>query len=561
MKNLSTPLAFVFAPIFLSTAAFAQTPPPVDAGKALQESRPSLPPSPPRAPQPIIEQREEAPLALLAGQTLRVEAFRFEGADFIPEADLQAAVAAYRGRALSMAEIEAAANRVTALYRSRGYLVARAWVPRQDASGGTLTLRIVVGRYGKVSLRNASLVRDRQVAGYFAGLQGDKPVTRDELERAMLLVGDLPGAALPKVSIAPGEAPGTSDFDVEVPPGPRFNGYLLGDNHGSRYTGENRASLGLSLNSPFGLGDKLDFSGMGSGNGDLRNGRLAYSAPLGSNGLRGELAVANTTYKLGDAYASLDAKGRATSVEANFSWPLQRTRAQNLTATLGLVGRDLRDEIDSVNQVTTKKAYAATFGLTHERYDQWFGRDAYFSATGSLTWGHLDIDEAAMKAANQAGANTVGDYGRANLSLLGRLSLTGKLSATASLSAQQSLNRNLDSSEQLLISGTRGVMAYQDTVSGDNGYLANVELRYALPAMAGITHSVSAFVDGGQTRLHDARYTTTNGVNLSDVGVGYSLSWRGLFARAQVAHAAGNWPAAVPHDDRTRFLLQVGSVF
>ncbi|MEW9898634.1 ShlB/FhaC/HecB family hemolysin secretion/activation protein [Chitinivorax sp. PXF-14] len=564
MKSSTFRIGRILAPTLLSVVAHAQTPPPVDAGKVLQETRPTLPQAPRKAPEPVIQQQEAAPLVLPAGQTLMVKAFRFEGADFLGEAELQAAVADYLGRALTMAEIEAAADRVTALCRSHGYMVARAYVPKQDASSGTLIIRVVAGKYGKVSLQNKSLVRDALIGGYFAGLAGDKAVTRDDIERAMLLVGSLPGASLPKVSIAPGSAPETSDFDIEIQPGARFNGYLLGDNYGSRYTGRNRISLGASLNSPLALGDKLDFSGMGSDNGNLLNGRLAYSAPLGTSGLRGELAVTNSTYKLGDIYTPLDAKGAASSVEASFSYPIERSRAQNLTASLGLVGRNLRDEVlsaDAGNQVTTKKAYAATLGLMHERYGQMFGRDAYFSATGSLTWGHLDIDEAAMKANNRAGANTVGDYGRANISLLGRLALTETLTTSATLSAQQALNRNLDSSEQLMISGTRDVISYEQTVSGDSGYLANVELRYALPNLAGTQHSVSVFADAGHINLYDASYTKTNKVNLSDAGLGYTLSWNSLFLRAQAAYALGNWPASVLKDDHTRFLLQAGMVF
>ncbi|RDU95221.1 ShlB/FhaC/HecB family hemolysin secretion/activation protein [Trinickia dinghuensis] len=553
--------AGLWVPALLSAAAHAQSLPPIDAGKALQETKPALPPAEKQAPEPVIEQPEEPPLALPANQTLTVKAFRFEGAEFIPETDLQTAVASYKGRALSMADIEAAADRVTALYRSRGYLVARAYVPRQDANGGVLTLRVVVGKYGKVSIRNRSRVRDRQVEGDFSGLRGNQAVTREALERAMLLVGDLPGATLPTVSISPGQAPGTSDFDVAVGPGKRYGGYATFDNYGSRYTGDYRFSVGASLYSPFGLGDSLNFTGMSSTNAGLYDGRLAYSAPLGTSGLRGELAIGSTRYKLGDAFAPLDAQGYANSLEANFSYPIVRTRSQNLTATVNLVGRDMRDELGSVNQVTTRHLYAGTFGLTHERYGQLFGRNAYLTLTGGLTVGRLDIAEPAMKAANEAGADTVGGYGRADFSILGRLAVTDTLSASASLNLQRAIHRNLDSSEQLLISGTQGVLAYQEAGSGDNGYLANVNLRYALPRFAGVDHSVSVFADSAHVGLHDASYTTTDGATLQDVGIGYTASYRWLFARLLVAHAVGAMPASVPTHGRNRFLAQVAAQF
>src|SRR5262245_8740259 len=144
MKTPRLRLGCLLACALLPVATVAQTPPPIDAGKAAQETKPALPPTQKKPPEPVIVQPEDRPLSLPAGQTLTVNAFKFEGASFIDEADLQEAVAAYKGKALPMAEIQAAADRVTALYRSRGYMVARAYVPRQDATSGTLTLRVVV---------------------------------------------------------------------------------------------------------------------------------------------------------------------------------------------------------------------------------------------------------------------------------------------------------------------------------------------------------------------------------------------------------------------------------
>lgn len=455
MTHPTVRLAALLSTLVLSPVLHAQTPPPLDAGGALREGRPMPPATPRAAPEPVIVQPQERPLALPGGQTLRVDAFRFEGDDFIAEAALQEAVAAYRGRALSMADIDAAADRVTQLYRDQGYLVARAYVPRQDARNGVLTMQIVAGRYGKVAVRNQSLVDDARIERHFGGLLPQRPVTRAELEEAMLRVGDLPGASLPRVNIAAGSTAGTSDFDIVVEPGNRYGGYAMVDNHGSVYTGENRLSLGAALNSPFALGDKLDFSGMASSNGDLLSGRLAYAAPLGDRGLRGELAASNTRYELGGVYAGLQAQGRASSLEANFSYPIQRSRAQNLTASFGLAGRHLRDEINATATVTTKKAYVATLGLAQERYGRWLGRDAYLSLNGSLTWGNLKIDDPAARAANQAGANTVGGFGRVNLAVQGRVALTGNLSVLASLGMQHALNRNLDSSEQMHLGGAR----------------------------------------------------------------------------------------------------------
>lgn len=98
-------------------------------------------------------------------------------------------------------------------------------------------------------------------------------------------------------------------------------------------------------------------------------------------------------------------------------------------------------------------------------------------------------------------------------------------------------------------------------MSGDNGYLLNAEVRYALPAPEGLTHSVGVFADLGRAWLQNADYTTRNGVRLSDVGIGYQARYGALFGRLQVARAIGSRPQEIAREGRTRVLVQAGLLF
>ncbi len=378
----------------------------------------------------------------------------------------------------------------------------------------------------------------------------------------MLLVSDMPGATLPRLTVSPGETQGTSDFDIDVGEAPRIGGYVLGDNHGSRYTGRNRLSAGLDINSPFGIADRLSFNLMGAPGGGLDNGRLAYSFPLAANGLRVELAASRTTYHLGSDYSDLEARGRAHTVEATLSYPLLRSREQNLSLSLNLAARRLRDEIGAVDSVNDKHSKVATFGVQHEAWGNFFGRAGYTNLSAGLTYGHLGIDDPAQQVLNKAGANTMGSFARLNLRLAANLELAKDWSANGTVSLQKALrNKNLDGSEQMGISGPNGVKAYREWVSGDNGYLVNLEVRYALPAQDGLVHSLGLFTDIGRAYLQNGDYAASNGVRLSDVGVGYSARYKSLFARVQVARAVGPRPQEFVRDGKTRVLLQAGVLF
>lgn len=522
---------------------------------------PTPEPRQPKAPAPVIIQQQEAPLALPGGETLFVRAFRVEGPEPLP-AELESTLAPYRNRALSMAEIDEAASRITLLYRAQGLLVAHAYVPKQDASDGTLLVRVVPGHYGRFTLNNASRVGDAQLQKTFDRLaQGGEAVHRDDLERAMLLASDLPGAGLPLLSISPGQAPGSSDFLVDTPAEATINGYAMADNYGSRFTGKDRLSAGLDFNSPLGLGDKLSLAAMTTKGAGLQNGRLAYSAPLGSDGLRAELAATRTIYSLGEEYADLDATGTATIYEATFSYPLKRTREDSLYLSLNLASKHLRDDIEVLDSSVAKRDDVATLALRNERFGTLFGLPLYTRLEGSLSHGRLRFDDAEQRAFDRAGADTQGAFSKLNLSAVGNLAFDAHWSLTARLGVQESLGKNLDGVEQFSASGTSGIKAYPDGVTGDNGYLAGLELKYALAPIAGLVQSVGLFTDYGRVSPENQPDIGTDPIAISDIGLGYYLSYGIAFAGVQVARTLGNHDATEDYNDDTRVLAQVGVQF
>lgn len=558
---LASPLACAqFAPVVAQAGTPSNAPVP-GIGEALKQVQPPRPPQPPQRAAPVIVEQEAPALSLKGSETLMVRAFRFEGADFIAEAALQVAVSPYVGRALDMREVDAAVERVTALYRARGFPVARAYVPRQDARDGTLTLRVVVGRYGRVSLKNHSRVDDRVLSLRLSPLDGDAPVASNSLERAMLLISDLAGALMPRVSIAPGASPGLSDVEVEVDAGPRISGSVLTDNQGSRYTGSKRLSASLDIHSLTGVGDRLSLSALGSSGGGLDNGRLGYSAPLAGSGLRADLAVARTRYELSGPYAVLDATGHAETVDASLSYPAIRARDRNLYLSLNLAARHMHDEIGAASTASGRDARAATLAAVYETWGSLFGSAGYGRTSASLTLGHLRIQGAQAQEDNRAGPDTAGRYGKFNLAFSGGLALSDQWSATLAATAQQALCRNLDGTEQMALSGSNGVRAYREVVMGDHGYLLDAEVRRALPNWAGLTHALGVFANHGRLRLYDASYTTGNGISLSDAGLGYYASYQSLIASMQVARQLGPGQDGVDEGSKTRVLLQAGVVF
>ncbi|WP_028310878.1 ShlB/FhaC/HecB family hemolysin secretion/activation protein [Derxia gummosa] len=533
-------------------------------GDAIRESQPPAPRrAPERPPAATIDETGQTPLSLPSGATLTLREIRLEGADFLDAASLQKELEPYLGRPLTMADIDEAAARITARYRAAGYPVARAWVPRQDASGGVLRLQVIVGRFDKLRLRNDSPVRDSMIERVLAPLVAAPAITRPALERAMLQVSELSGATLPRFIVSPGQDAGTSDLDVEVGATPRLSGFILGDNHGSRFTGERRLSAGADIASPLGLGDRLGLTVMGTQDKGLRNGRLAYGLPLTGDGLRADVALTKITYELGRDYADLDAAGRSQGVDLQFGYPLLRGRDRSLWLSVAGSARQMRDEVGLADTINPRQAKAVTLGLRYEAWGSLAGRQTYTALNAGFTDGHLAFKDAAQAAANRVGADTGGHYGRLNLGGSGNLDLGAGFTLGLNASGQKALrDKNLDSSEQFAVSGPNAVKAYREWVSADNGWLLGGELVSALPAVGPVAQTVSLFADMGRVWRQRGDWSAApNGTRLADVGIGWAARVQALAVRFQFARAVGAEVETGNDQARTRLLLAVGATF
>ena len=230
---------------------------------------------------PVLPELREPLFVINDKSTLFVRTFEVDGPAIVDPAAVQAIFAPYENRKLTLAQIYEAADKLTVLYRTEGYIVAKAYVPAQDARRGISDQAHSrplweshdperLARQGRVPAR-----RHRPCACRIAAHSSGR------LERAMLLVTDLPGAGVPRIVTGPGSQPETTDFLFNVPEGRRIDGYVLGDNFGPGFTGRDRLSAGVGLNSPLGFGDRLSGYGILSNETHLANGRVAYAFPLG----------------------------------------------------------------------------------------------------------------------------------------------------------------------------------------------------------------------------------------------------------------------------------------
>ncbi len=544
----------------VASEAWGQVTP--DAGSILREQQKPVLEIPGR-PAPSIKLDEPARPALKPSTaTFALKAFRFSGNSGFTETELLAQVREWVGKAVSFADLDQAALRISRYYRERGYLVARAYLPAQDIKNGVVEIAIIEGRFGKVNLDNQSRVRDGVAQGYLGGFPS-AVVTEPGIERKLLLLSDLPGVGDARATLRPGANVGESDMTVELASSPFASGSVEFDNFGNRFTGANRLTGKLNLLSPLGLGDLLSAQ-LAKGFNGLEYGRIAYQLPVGGDGFKLGAAYSRTDYELGKGFSALGASGDADSYTINVSYPFIRSRNLNLYGQAAYDRRDFQDQVSSTATVGDKATRATTLTLSGDARDALLGGGITVFSVGYSS-GRLDLETPAVRAVDDATARTNGHFDKWNINVLRLQSLGERLSAYVSFSGQKG-GKNLDSSEKFVLGGANGVRAYpQGEATGDSGYVATMELRYTLniAVLPGLLQPF-VFVDNGGVTVNENPFVAgPNTRHLSAGGLGLTWVKAGDFqVKLTLATRLGEQRSTASDTDRhTRGWLQAIKYF
>jgi hemolysin activation/secretion protein len=513
--------------LFASTAAFAQQPP--DAGQILRDTGPAPGLPAPKVPTTSVE--EGKPLAAPDGQRIAVKGFRVTGATAFPEAELLALLADAADKELSLAELDGLAARITRHHREAGYLVARAYLPAQDVSSGTIEIAVLEGRLGTVSVTDGAGLSASALAPLDALVSG-QAIRSQEMERSLLALSDLPGVEV-KSTLRPGAAVGTSDFLVEVAPGPAVSGSVDIDSFGNRYTGSHRLGTSLFWNNPAGLGDQASLR-LQKSDGDFDYLRVGYQLPLGVHATRIGASWSEMRYGLGEDFAPLKADGEATVSSLYLLHPFLRGRQASLYGQLQYDDKRLTDRVGSTATETDKTLGNWTAGVNANFTDS-IGGGGSNSVALAYTRGHLGLD-AATAAIDVATARSAGSYSKWSASFQRLQRLTDGLSLSLAYAGQRA-GKNLDSSEKFALGGTQGVRAYpQGEAAGDEGQLLTAELRWQVSD----AWQAQAFYDDGRVKINRDPWAAGDNTRLlAGYGVGTAWAGGGFTLRAFAAWKAG----------------------
>lgn len=244
-----------------------------------------------------------------------------------------------RSRGVTLGMIETVADTITRYYREKGFILAKAYIPKQEVRDGVVTLTLLLGELGEVSVENNTQYSDSKVSSIFNDAI-DEPVTNKMIEERLYLINDLPGMAA-QGFFQPGSQVGDTKLSINVLNESRFNANLRLDNHGSIKTGEERLFLDVALNNPLGIADQLNVSLLKSAKKDGSTyGAFRYALPVFNPRLLASIDISTNefTSEFTDS-ASGSTTFAGTSRVSDFSllYKFKRSRTSNRSVEASII--------------------------------------------------------------------------------------------------------------------------------------------------------------------------------------------------------------------------------
>jgi len=299
----------------------------------------------------------------------------------------------------------------------------------------------------------------------------------------------------------------------------RFEYVARFNNYGRTSIGEWKVEGDLAINSPLGIGDRIDLGIVHAEGGMLDYFSGRYSAPLWNRGTRASVYFSRYDYsvdsdELPRGFEGLDLSGDGDNFGINIFHPLIRSRDENLfvgvafdrvitrqlTRSIGLKEKAdiglmrlsaIYSRVNANNSFTTLSGVFSTNFTENER------NPITFRPENNAQTGKLELQASHYHPFNDVWA------------LYGKITLAGSIDPLVDV-------------ERFRIGGRESVRGYASSeLSGDGGYVVNVEFQRRFIYAQSMPSRVFIFFDSGAvTRKDSALVGSASRESISGAGIG-----------------------------------------
>jgi len=502
-----------------ATTAHAQQTAPVDPGRIderLRERRELPTVSPVEVP--LLPQQEAAPESTL---TVVLTDVRFEGAVSVPVEVLEALAARYIGHEIPLGAVFQLAEEVTAEYRRRGLVLSRAVVGPQRIEDGVVTIQILEGYIGGVTIEGEAGGYRSYLERYMAPVTASRPTDGAVLSRALLLARDLKGVDVRSVVTPSPALLAAADLSLVVERRP-FEAYVAIDNRGSRWLGPVQIYGGAIFNDTLGLGERLSATVVAApDDNELGFVALSYEQPLGGSGLRVNAFGSYARTRPGDELRDLGLEGESTTLGAGLDYPILRSRAMNVIGRSVFTARDSQSSNDLIDPVFDDKVRTLSAELLGNYADASGG---FSSARVALTQGLNVFGATEDRDPDKSRATGSAQFTRFNIELSHVRPLSQGFMIQVAAAAQASTS-SLLASEEFGLGGPSFGRAFDGSeVTGDEGVAGKVEVFRTFRGAGLASIEPYVFYEAGVVRQIDPLPGETRRESLGSAGIGVRVA-------------------------------------
>lgn len=452
------------------------------------------------------------------------------------------------------ADVREIAQGITALYKDAGYIFSEALVPPQDVLSGVLQIRISEGYIASFKF-SGDVETSGAITAYLEPVRAERPTRLQTVERALLLISDLPGVTVMDSAIADGDAPGAKVLNLQLAH-KRLGGELYVDNRGTPTTGRTQSWTAVTVHGSTGIGSRQQIGLFTIPNTprELVYLQGKWLQPVGGWGTTVEMTVSKSAADADADVVSSDTQSRSSRVTVELRHPIVRTREQSTWLTGALDYNNLReDRFDAVNYKDRNRTARA--GLEYYRPELLNG-DVYLKAVYSQGLNILGATDEHSTAVSRT--DTTGSFSKGTLEFWRLQKIAGGVGVFVHAKGQWA-DSPLLTAEDFSIGGSQFGRAYDyGEISGQKAAAGLVELRYsgADPVPWIKTYDLYAFYDLGAVWTEGSERDS-----LASGGVGARGTFtHDIYVDAQLAQPLTR-NVATEGNDEIRFMLSLGANF
>ena len=460
-----------------------------------------------------VEQGEK-PVAEEAGAELSfaLQQVIWNPSEILTKEQIQAVTASYIGKQVTLKDLREMADKITNIYRDKGYMTCGAVLPPQRIHDGVVEVRLIEGKTGNVNLTGNRYTKGEYIMNRI-GLKPGEIANTEKLNRDLRWFQGTNDVQL-RVVMKPGAEEGATDYDIMAFEPQNQSVTLYTDNDGYESSGRWRAGIFYNMKSVSGIRDSLRAHFIGSRG--TKSWGLGYSVPISRKGMRLDLDYSgNRTKVVKGELEPLGVEGKSNSYSLTFRAPFHVTEKSRHEAGLQYVHQKSETDLghgqvpwvdDRINRVIPYVSF------TH------YGKDSVFYHKHSFVWARRrDID----------GDSDTGKLYR--LSSFWQKRNTNGQFWQARLDAQLGSGDNLAASDRFFIGGVNSVRGYEEGfIGGGKGISMGIE--YHVPVDKAKRFFVYPFFDWGRVSGYAAPEHNT----LMSAGIGLEARYKHLYSTLTV---------------------------